>query len=147
MPNAALRPFGSISGTPEGPLTGLARRKPMLLNSPDGPLERLVEELSGRGYVPVLAHPERYAYGWAHPQYFLPLRAQGLRLQVNITAFSGHYGKQILHTAEQLAKWDAVDLLGSDCHKPEHQQLLRRALAHPQLQRLLHSPVVMNRAL
>lgn len=110
-------------------------------------LKSVVERLRAAGYQPVLAHPERYAYGWADPRYFLPLREAGLLLQVNITAFSGHYGKQILRVAEQLADWGVVDLLGSDCHKTEHQGLMRRALQNPHLQQLLQSPVIKNAAL
>ena len=43
-PNTALKPLGSISGTPEGPLTGLASRKPTLSCPPDGASERLKED-------------------------------------------------------------------------------------------------------
>ena len=110
-------------------------------------LAPLVRRLVAAGYTPVLAHPERYAYGWHEPKTFLPLREAGLLLQVNITAFTGHYGKSIRRTAEQLADWNAVDLLGSDCHKLEHQQLMRQALASPALQRLLASPVLRNPSL
>ena len=44
MPNAALKPFGSISGTPEGLLTGLASRKPMRSLTLDGSSELLAED-------------------------------------------------------------------------------------------------------
>jgi protein-tyrosine phosphatase len=104
----------------------------------------IIKELRTAGYQPVLAHPERYAYGWEDVSHFEAWRAAGVSLQVNTTAFSGHYGGQIQKAAERLAERGMIDYLGSDCHRLEHIELMERALRNRHLQQLLGSGVLKN---
>jgi protein-tyrosine phosphatase len=104
----------------------------------------IIKELRAAGYQPVLAHPERYAYGWEDVSHFEAWRAAGVSLQVNTTAFSGHYGGQIQKAAERLAERGMIDYLGSDCHRLEHIELMEHALRNKHLQQLLSSGVLKN---
>ena len=104
----------------------------------------IINELRAAGYQPVLAHPERYAYGWEDLSHFEAWRAVGVSLQVNTTSFSGHYGGQIQRAAERLTERGMIDYLGSDCHRLEHIELMERALRNKHLQQLLGSGVLKN---
>jgi protein-tyrosine phosphatase len=80
---------------------------------------RAADALAGlvaSGYVPVIAHPERYwnagpecadAVGW---------RSAGARLQVNCGSLLGQYGREAARRARHLLRAGAVDYLASDYH-------------------------------
>ncbi|MCC8019594.1 MAG: capsular biosynthesis protein [Rikenellaceae bacterium] len=81
-------------------------------------------KLQTRGYRPVMAHPERYAYYGKDPVPFRNLRKAGCLLQLNLFSLSGGYGKDVKGIAEMLVKNDLVDLIGTDSHRPEHAERL-----------------------
>ena len=82
----------------------------------------VVHDLSDRGYVPLVAHIERYAYlrGEEGQEMVEDLRAAGARFQVNRTVGKanrpglGSRGKMIAW----LAELDWIDEVGSDLHRP-----------------------------
>jgi protein-tyrosine phosphatase len=76
------------------------------------PLQRLHDG----GYVPVLAHPERYVGldpGSALPQEW---RDAGALLQINAGSITGRYGPQVRTNALRLLERGLVDYMCSDYH-------------------------------
>lgn len=75
-------------------------------------LERLVEV----GFVPVLAHPERYEFISAPRAY--ELRCMGCVLQINKGSYSGAFGERAMNYAHELTNEGLADVVASDAHGP-----------------------------
>lgn len=84
----------------------------------------------GKGYQPVLAHPERYTYFYSDPSVYKKLADGGCELQVNILSLTGYYGENILKMAEWLLKNHLVTFLGTDAHKIQHLDLIQKSNRH-----------------
>lgn len=104
-------------------------------------VEEVVFQLKSAGYQPVLAHFERYLYYHPSVEVAQQLRERGCMIQVNLNAFTGHYGPDVKNQAMRLLKAGLIDLLGSDCHRIQHLELLENALQEPVFHQLLKEPV------
>ncbi len=80
------------------------------------------------GYVPVIAHYERYPYYFGDFKKVDELRERNILIQVNLNSLTGHYGPGVKKMAEQLIKNKQVDFLGTDCHRMEHLMMIERSL-------------------
>ena len=80
-------------------------------------LGQIVSEIKSLGYIPVLAHPERYAFIQENPASIKEILNYGVFLQSNYGSFVGQYGKAAKITAEILLKSHVIHFLGSDTHK------------------------------
>lgn len=100
-------------------------------------LDQVVFELQSKQYQPVIAHLERYYYYHKSLEKARQLRAQGVLIQVNLLSFTGHYGPDIKKQAELLLKNNLIDLVGSDCHRIEHLQILEKNLHLPAFKGLM----------
>jgi protein-tyrosine phosphatase len=89
-------------------------------------IEEVVFTLASRGYQPILAHPERYAYLANRPSFYERLVGQGAMTQVNILSLLGYYGKGVQNWALALLKAGFVHFLGTDLHHNQHLDLLSR---------------------
>ncbi len=72
--------------------------------------------LIGKGYVPILAHPERYPILQNHPNMVEEYLRSGILLQGNLTSLFGKYGKTAEKTLKLFLKNHWVSFLGSDVH-------------------------------
>lgn len=79
--------------------------------------EKLVSIQDG-GYIPVLAHPERYAYYHRDKKTLAQLREMGCLFQLNWMSLSGRYGPQAAKQARYLLQQRWIDFIGSDLHRP-----------------------------
>jgi len=68
------------------------------------------------GYVPVIAHPERYRNAGGECEEAIEWRTAGARLQVNCGSVIGRYGADALKRARHLLAASRVDYLASDYH-------------------------------
>ncbi|MFT6717587.1 MAG: protein-tyrosine phosphatase, partial [Saprospiraceae bacterium] len=59
-------------------------------NEPMG-LNELIVKIKEKGYIPVLAHPERYPYFSETREKYAALQAQGVLFQINLNSLSGLY--------------------------------------------------------
>jgi len=80
--------------------------------------------LQMKQYKPILAHFERYPYYHGSVKKAEELRDKGVKIQVNLLSLFGHYGPQVQKQTALLIKENQVDLLGSDCHRIQHLELL-----------------------
>jgi len=82
--------------------------------------KEVVFDLRLKGYVPIIAHPERYVYYNNFRHEFQWFKDAGCLLQVNLLSLQGYYGKMERQLAEYLFKSDLIDFLGTDCHHERH---------------------------
>jgi protein-tyrosine phosphatase len=72
------------------------------------------------GYLPILAHPERYHYYQQNPNHYFRLKEMGFFLQVNLLSLTGYYGKRAEKSAKFLLEKDLVSFVGTDLHHRQH---------------------------
>lgn len=106
-------------------------------STPPARVEELIFALQNKGYIPVLAHYERYMYLQNNTKTAAEYREKGVKIQVNLNSLTGHYGSSIKKTAEKLIDHKLVDLAGTDCHRVEHLHLLERNLEKRHFHKLL----------
>jgi len=99
------------------------------LASPPLDLKELLFEMQLQGYLPVIAHPERYVYSERNKDFFTDLKAAGYLFQLNLFSLGGLYGKGPMNLAQYMLKNDFYDLVGTDLH---HQKQLD-ILLHPSI--------------
>lgn len=83
-------------------------------------LYKTLFELQVAGYVPVLAHPERYLYYRKNFDEYEKLKKAGCLFQLNLLATVGYYGERITKVAEELLKKGMYDFAGTDVHHMKH---------------------------
>lgn len=70
--------------------------------------------LRNEGYIPIIAHPERYHYiSLDELEKYIDM---GCLLQGNITSLDDKYGKKARHNLELFLKKNMIHVLGSDTH-------------------------------
>jgi len=75
-----------------------------------------VREVARKGWIPVIAHPERYRNIPTNYDLVEDWRDSGARIQVNEGSFIGHYGATAKSIAWSLLQRAYVDYLSSDYH-------------------------------
>lgn len=77
-------------------------------------------DLQVAGYIPVLAHPERYLFYHNNFDQYVKLKKVGCLFQLNLLSVVGYYGDSIAKIAEQLLQKGMYDFAGSDVHHSKH---------------------------
>jgi len=71
--------------------------------SPPINLKEILFEIKVAGYIPILAHPERYTfYHEKDLKKYAELKQLGFLFQINLLSLSGHYGESIKNIATKL---------------------------------------------
>jgi len=78
--------------------------------------ERILFDLQLAGYVPILAHPERYTAIQADPNVMYTLEERGVLAQVTAAALLGEHGGPAKRAAEALVRHNMAQFLSSDAH-------------------------------
>lgn len=76
----------------------------------------LIYELQLMGYIPIIAHPERYRYIQEDITMLNPLIREGAIFQLNANSITGQNGKKIQKISRELIKQGAIQLIASDAH-------------------------------
>lgn len=85
--------------------------------------EQQIFDIQNYGYVPILAHPERYNY--MTPSESIELKRRGCLLQLNLLSLSSHYGGDVQKKAFDLLTENAINFVSTDAHKPEHLEKIK----------------------
>lgn len=85
-------------------------------------LYEIIMQLLSQGYIPVLAHPERYNFYKHDYESFKKLKNAGCLFQMNLLSSVGYYGGDIAQIADYLLKEKMYDFAGSDVHHQRHIQ-------------------------
>lgn len=106
-----------------GKLLTLANSKYVLLELPSQTVPlytvKVVEQLIAKGYVPIIAHPERNRAIAEKPERLQRLIRHGAFAQVTASSVSGHFGKGVQDLALRLIEANCIHTYGSDVHNTE----------------------------
>ncbi len=80
----------------------------------------IIFKISLSGYIPILAHPERYLFLHNDFGKYYELKNRNCKFQINFLSVTGGYGKKILKITDKLLKNGLVDFSGSDIHNMNH---------------------------
>ena len=80
-------------------------------------IEDYLYELKLKGYIPVIAHPERYSYFQKDYNKVNELYESGVLFQCNYASIIGTYGKDAMKLVTYLLKNKMVSFMGTDIHK------------------------------
>ena len=78
--------------------------------------ENVIYDLLINGYVPIIAHPERYIKIQEDPNILLEFLKKGALAQLNLPSLEGLYGKTVQETAKILLEHRMVQFVGTDAH-------------------------------
>lgn len=84
------------------------------VNPPYG-MESMIDGIFTAGYVPVLAHPERYRY--MDESDYRMWKERGVLFQCNYVSLIGGYGETARKKLEWMLKEGMINLTGSDVHR------------------------------
>ena len=76
----------------------------------------VINQLVSNGYIPVLAHPERYTEFQKNPSLVIEYLKSGVLLQGNFTSLFGKYGRHSRKVLKLYLKNKWVTFIGSDAH-------------------------------
>lgn len=110
-------------------------------------LTQVIFELQLAGFIPVLAHPERYIYYKNNRQFFRRLKEMGCLLQCNLLSFSGYYGSAIQQAAFYISGQRLIDFLGTDVHNSNHIERLIHYMHQVDIQQLFGKNDIKNSTL
>lgn len=79
-----------------------------------------------KGYLPLLAHPERYNDLVRRPKRAAELVRMGYALQVNLGSLAGIYGSRVRKTAQVLVEKGWVEAVASDIHSADRADAIYR---------------------
>lgn len=82
--------------------------------NPPMDLYGMMEKIKSVGFIPVLAHPERYTY-MGEKEYHR-LKEAGVMFQSNLPSLVGGYGSPVKKKVEELHSKAMINLYGTDTH-------------------------------
>lgn len=84
-------------------------------------LKDLLFNLQVNGYIPVIAHPERYRFIKENPEAIMELHQAGALFQVNVGSILGNYGDEARKTVMLLLKHQIPSFIATDTHHDTHE--------------------------
>ncbi len=79
-------------------------------------IQNAAYKVQGAGYIPIIAHVERYSDIVSHPARVSDLINLGCYIQVNASSIMGDYGFGIGHFCKKILKDELVHFVASDAH-------------------------------
>ncbi|MGI6719178.1 MAG: tyrosine-protein phosphatase [Bacteroidales bacterium] len=83
---------------------------------PSQNIKEAIFQLNLNGYIPILAHPERYIYYSNNINELYDIKSMQCVFQLNLLSLFGVYGKKSICIIDKLIKNDKYKFIGSDCH-------------------------------
>ena len=78
--------------------------------------QRIGKEIADKGYIPVVAHPERFEAIQINPDIAVEIVNRGGYLQMNKGSILGDYGSLVKETVYNLLENKLIHFVGSDAH-------------------------------
>ncbi|MCX2762867.1 tyrosine-protein phosphatase [Aquimarina muelleri] len=94
--------------------------------SPPINLKEIVFEIKLAGYIPILAHPERYSFYENNLEEYDELKNLGFLFQLNLLSLSGYYGGKIKSFSKKLINLNYFDFAGTDVHNYHQLEILKK---------------------
>jgi len=105
-------------------------------------LDLVIKELMDCGVVPIIAHPERYAYVKKNYKWLEEYLEMGVLFQSNYESLFGKYGNDAKKTLKKLLKNNMVHFLASDIHHESSECNLKKL--HSKLKKIIHDEKIIN---
>ncbi len=109
--------------------------------------EEMIFAIVSEGYVPLMAHPERYRYIKNPEKEYSRLKSLGVMFQVNLNSFGGHYGKLAQERALFLSQNGMIDFLGSDVHTCKQAESLQNIFKSGNYREIYRYNTILNHTL
>lgn len=77
---------------------------------------RKLQQVIAEGYVPIVAHPERYGFVTEQQEAVYRMKDLGALLQVNRGSIKGAFGKSAMKKANEIISTYQADFVASDAH-------------------------------
>jgi tyrosine-protein phosphatase YwqE len=116
------------------------------VTAPDN-LYKVIFDMQTNGYIPILAHPERYSYWYRSFDTYYELKEKGVLFQLNTISLTGHYSPETKKIAERMIDENLIDFVGSDCHHLHHLEILNQARTLKHFHKVLESGKLKNSSL
>ncbi|WP_022768569.1 CpsB/CapC family capsule biosynthesis tyrosine phosphatase [Butyrivibrio sp. NC2007] len=104
----------------EGKICSLAGSDYVLVEfhptNPYKAIQNAISRVQAAGFIPIIAHVERYSDIVSHPSRVKDLIEMGSFIQVNASSIMGKYGFGISHFTKKLLKEELVHFVASDAH-------------------------------
>ena len=107
-------------------------------------IEEMIFAIGEAGYIPLMAHPERYRYIKNPQEEYARFKELGVQFQVNLNSFGGHYGKHAKAMAYFLSETGMIDFLGSDIHHLKHVKSLANIFMLPEYHKIFKRNTIKN---
>lgn len=75
-----------------------------------------IKDIISEGYIPIIAHPERYSAVLSDPYIVKEWLDIGSHIQITGSSITGYFGKKVQKTADFLLQNDFVCCVASDAH-------------------------------
>lgn len=99
------------------------------------------------GYLPIIAHFERYVYWHGSVEKAKEMKELGAKIQLNINSLTGHYGSDVKKQGERLIDSQLLDFIATDCHRIQHLVLMEEKANLPYLHKALATNQLLNNTL
>lgn len=100
----------------------------------------IISKYIENGYIPIIAHPERYQYIQKDINIAKKLVDKGALLQMNITSLNNQYGRKANATLRKLLKANLVCTWGSDYHYTRGNPYKDISKCFKEVERILRNP-------
>jgi protein-tyrosine phosphatase len=97
------------------------------MRNEDQSAEKVVFDLIRNGYIPIIAHPERYEYFKDHPEKIDKFIEMGALFQGNYLSLLGRYGDRAKKLLKMYLKERKIVILASDVHRPSTDLKVKKA--------------------
>lgn len=88
------------------------------LNTPASFIYRISDRLLERGYIPVIAHPERYECVQNAVVHIYEWYMMGTAIQLNKGSLFGRFGRRAAEAADSILRHRLASVVASDAHSP-----------------------------
>jgi len=115
--------------------------------APPANLFEILSEIRYKGFIPILAHPERYKSFHKELTVYEQLKDAGCLFQVNMISLTNYYGKSVHESAVWLLRNNMIDFIGSDLHHMRHIEQINSLMIRDQMMELAMPAIENNRIL
>jgi len=111
-------------------------------------IENYSFQLQIMGYIPILAHPERYGYFFKdYKSNYTYLKDLGFDFQLNLLSLTPYYGKEVQAISNKLLQEGFYDYACTDLHHYRHLDALKTFFTKESLQELYEKNQLKNHIL
>lgn len=111
--------------------------------APPSNLFEIIAEIQVKGFVPILAHPERYKSFHKSLSVYEQLKNAGCMFQLNKISLTNYYGKDVHESAIWLLRNHMIDFIGSDLHHMRHMEQINSLMTRPNMMEMI-TPTIYN---